>query len=537
MEQNPLNTLFTLQPLMNFYDEIIEKIRIGEIRTKNEIHGAKVELCKKYGLNCLPSDVDILEHASPDIYEEIEPFLRLKPVRTYSGVAVVAVMTSPADCPHGRCIYCPGGKEFGTAQSYTGHEPAALRAGSNDFDPYKQTRSRIEQLNTIGHSTDKIDMIIMGGTFTAREKIYQEWFVKRCFDAMNETEAPNLEDAHNLNEFASSRCIGMTIETRPDWCKTEHVDEMLRLGATRVELGIQTTHDDILKRVERGHTVKDSVEATRLAKDAGMKVCYHMMPGLPGSSYEKDLTSFKTIFENPDFMPDMLKIYPCLVVEGTKLYEIWKGGHYKPYNTEENAELIAEIKSFIPKWVRIQRIQRDIPVNFITDGVDKSNLRQIVQDKLEERGEKCSCIRCREVGISSLKNIEPDIETVALKKEEYEASQGKEYFLGFEDSKGILIAYARLRKPSKKAHRGEVKAQPCMILRELKVTGEMVPIGKMNTKLWQHKGYGQKLLEECEDITQNEGIEKILIMSGVGVRDYYRKSGYKREGPYMMKIM
>jgi elongator complex protein 3 len=522
---------------MNFYDEIIEKIRKGEIRTKNEIHGAKVKLCKKYGLNCLPSDVDILEHASPDIYDEIEPFLRLKPVRTTSGVAVVAVMTSPEDCPHGRCIYCPGGKEFGTAQSYTGHEPAALRAGSNDFDPFKQTKSRIEQLNTIGHATDKIDLIIMGGTFTARDKNYQEWFVKRCFDAMNETEAPNLEDAHSLNEFAPSRCIGMTLETRPDWCKTEHINEMLKLGSTRVELGVQTTYDDILKSVERGHSVKDSVEATRLGKDAGLKVCYHLMPGLPGSDFERDLASFKAIFKNPDFRPDMLKIYPCLVVEGTKLYGMWKNGHYKPYNTEENADLIAEIKGFIPRWVRIQRIQRDIPVKLISDGVDKSNLRQIVQVKLEERGEKCNCIRCREVGISSLKGVEPDIKTIALKREEYEASKGKEYFLSFEDSKGILIAYARLRKPSEKAHRDEVKIQPSMILRELKVAGEMVPIGKMDAKLWQHKGYGQRLLEDSETIAQNEGIEKILVMSGVGVRDYYRKFGYERDGPYMMKIL
>ncbi|MEE9150833.1 MAG: tRNA uridine(34) 5-carboxymethylaminomethyl modification radical SAM/GNAT enzyme Elp3, partial [Thermoplasmata archaeon] len=405
---------------MNFHDEIIELIRNGEIRTKNEIHKAKVVLCKKYGLNSLPSDVDILEHASPDIHSEIEPFLRRKPVRTTSGVAVVAVMTSPEDCPHGRCIYCPGGKEFGTAQSYTGHEPAALRAGSNDFDPYKQTRSRIVQLNTIGHATDKIDLIIMGGTFTAREKNYQEWFVKRCFDAMNETEGSDLEDAHSQNELAPSRCIGMTVETRPDWCKNEHIDQMLGLGTTRVELGVQTTYDDVLKGLERGHTVEDSIEATRLAKDAGMKVCYHLMPGLPKSDLQRDLVMFKTIFENPDFKPDMLKIYPCLVMEGTKLHDLWKNGGYKPFNTEENAELIANIKGFIPNWVRIQRIQRDIPVNLITDGVDKSNLRQIVQVKLEKKKERCNCIRCREVGISSLKGIEPDTDTITLKKDEYE---------------------------------------------------------------------------------------------------------------------
>ncbi len=522
---------------MNFYDEILEQIRNGEIRTKNEIHKAKVELCKKYGMNRLPSDVDILEQASPDIYEEIEPFLRLKPVRTTSGVAVVAVMTSPEDCPHGKCIYCPGGKEYGTAQSYTGHEPAALRAGMNDFDPYKQTRSRIDQLKTIGHATDKIDLIIMGGTFTARDKKYREWFVKRCFDAMNETEASSIEDAHSLNEFAPSRCIGMTIETRPDWCKIGHIDEMLGLGTTRVELGVQTTYDDVLNCVERGHSVEDSIEATRLAKDAGLKVCYHMMPGLPGSNFKRDLEMFKTIFKNPDFKPDMLKIYPTLVVEGTKLHDMWKNRSYKPFNTEENAELIADIKGLIPNWVRIQRIQRDIPVKLITDGVDKSNLRQIVQVKLEERRTRCNCIRCREVGISSLKGFEPEIDTISLKREEYEASEGKEYFLSFEDSKGILIAYARLRKPSEKTHREEIKAQSCMILRELKVAGEMVPIGKMDSKLWQHRGYGKRLLDECEAISKETSAKKILVMSGVGVREYYRKFGYEKEGYYMVKSL
>jgi elongator complex protein 3 len=483
----------------------------------------------------LPSDVDILEYASADIYHDIEPFLRLKPVRTSSGVAVVAVMTSPSDCPHGKCIYCPGGKEFGTAQSYTGHEPAAMRAGSNDFDPYKQTRSRIEQLSTIGHPTDKVDLIIMGGTFTARDKDYQEWFVKRCFDALNQTETVCLEDAHSLNEFAPSRCIGLTVETRPDWCKKEHLDEMLRLGTTRVELGVQTTYDDILKGVERGHTVRDSIEATRLTKDAGLKVCYHMMPGLPGSDYKMDLAMFKNLFENPDFRPDMLKIYPCLVVEGTKLHKMWEKGEYRAFDTEKNAELITQVKKELPEWVRIQRIQRDIPVKLICDGVDKSNLRQIVQEKLSKSGDKCHCIRCREVGISSLKGAVPDLDSIKLKKIKYEASGGKEYFLNFEDCNNILIAYARLRKPSNSANRPEIKTTECMILRELKVAGEMVPIGKLDEKLWQHQGYGQKLLSECEKIVKEEGKRRILVTSGVGARHYYRKLGYLREGAYMAK--
>lgn len=522
---------------MDFYDDIIELIQSGKIRTKSEIHGAKVKLCKKYGMNHLPSDVDILEHASPDTYPEIEAYLRLKPVRTTSGVAVVAVMTSPSDCPHGKCIYCPGGTNFGTAQSYTGHEPAAMRADSNDFDPFKQTRSRIEQLKTIGHPTDKVDLIIMGGTFTARDRDYQEWFVKRCFDALNETEAPSLFDAHGLNEFATSRCVGLTIETRPDWCKESHVDDILNLGGTRVELGIQSTSNEILKNVKRGHTVEDSQNATRLVKDSGMKVCYHMMPGLPGSDFESDLKVFRTIFENPDFRPDMLKIYPTLVIEGTELHNIWKEGGYKPFNTANCADLIAKIKEYIPKWVRIQRIQRDIPVKLISDGVDKSNLRQIVQNILKENEKSCNCIRCREVGISSLSGKSVDLDSIYLNKITYKASKGIDHFLSFEDKNGILIGYARLREPSDLAHRFEISSKPCMIIRELKVAGKMVPIGEMDETRWQHQGYGAKLIEECEAMAKLKDAKNILVTSGVGARQYYKKLGYDRFGPYMSKSL
>jgi elongator complex protein 3 len=522
---------------MDFFEEIIYMIRSGEIGTKDEIHKAKVKLCKKYHLDHLPSDVDILQHVSPEFYPEMEPILRLKPVRTTSGVAVVAVMTSPSDCPHGKCTYCPGGTKFGTAQSYTGHEPAAMRAEANEFDPFLQTQSRIEQLSKIGHPTDKVDLIIMGGTFTARELDYQRWFVRRCFDAMNKTEAYTLEDAHSLNEFAPSRCIGLTVETRPDWCKKDHVDIILGLGATRVELGVQMTYNEILEEIQRGHTVEDSISATRIAKDAGMKVCYHMMPGLPKSDPEKDLAAFKTLFDNPDLRPDMLKIYPCLVVEGTDLHKLWENEEYKPYNTEDCTDLIAKIKDIIPNWVRIQRIQRDIPVKLIADGVDKSNLRQIVQERMIEEGKFCNCIRCREVGISILKGEKPDIESISLKKLEYEASQGKEHFLSYEDRNGLLIAYCRLRKPSESAHRKEISAQSCMIIRELKVAGDMVPIGKTDELKWQHQGYGQMLIDECEALVKEANSKRILVTSGVGAREYYRKLGYERKGPYMAKTL
>jgi len=260
------------------YKEIISEILNKKIVTKDEIHKIKLGFCRKYNLDRIPSDADILSKVDEEFYPFLEPVLRMKPVRTISGVAVVAVMTSPAECPHGKCSYCPGGVDYGSAQSYTGREPAALRAGMHNFEPFLQAKSRIEQLGIIGHPTDKIDLIVMGGTFTSRNVDYQNFFVKRCFDALNDKESKNLEEAQRINERTKHRCIGLTIETRPDWCKKEHVDQILRLGGTRVELGVQSTFDAVLKKIERGHKVKDSVDATRILKDAGLKVCYHMMP-------------------------------------------------------------------------------------------------------------------------------------------------------------------------------------------------------------------------------------------------------------------
>ena len=512
------------------YQEIISEILAKKIVTKDEIHKIKLKFCRKYNLDKVPSDPDILSNVDEKFYPVLEPVLRKKPVRTISGVAVVAVMTSPAECPHGKCIYCPGGVDYGSAQSYTGKEPAALRAGMNNFDPFLQTKSRIEQLSIIGHPTDKVDLIIMGGTFTSRKIDYQDFFVKRCFDALNGMDAGSLKDAQEINESAKHRCIGLTIETRPDWCKKEHVEQILRLGGTRVELGIQSTFDSVLKEIERGHKVKDSVDATRILKDAGLKVCYHMMPGLPGSSRDMDLESFKKIFYDEKFRPDMLKIYPTLVIKGTKLYDKWKNKEYKALSTEEAAELIADVKKIVPRWVRIQRIQRDIPVGLIDDGVKKSNLRQIVKEKMKKRGIRCNCIRCREVGHKMLNNIFPDIENIKLLRIDYDASNGKEIFLSFEDvKKNILIGFARLRKPKNKDH---------TIIRELKVFGQMLSIGEKPEYEWQHRGYGKELMKECERITKEEfGYKKILVNSGVGVRNYYRKIGYKRYRSYMGKLL
>ena len=463
-----------------------------------------------------------------------------KPVRMLSGVTIVSIMTHPHRCPHGKCIFCPGGVEYGTPQSYYGNEPTLMRAIENNYDPFYQVQSRLRQYEANGHIPSKVELIIMGGTFLATPLDYQEWFVTQALEAMNRypsSEKPGfvyLEDAQLRNETANVRCVGMTVETKPDWGKEWHADQMLRLGVTKVELGVQTVYDDILKKTNRGHTVKDSIESTRILKDAGFKIVYHIMLGLPGSDPDKDLEAFKRIFEDPDFRPDMLKIYPTLVVETAPLAELWRRGLYKPYDTETLVELISEMYRYIPPWVRVMRIQRDIPANVILDGNKKGNLRELVEKRAKEKGIKINEIRYREVGIRWLHDgILP--KEPKLKKYEYEASGGTEVFLSFEDDDGILIGYLRLRYPSEKAHRKEIDSKTT-IVRELHIYGPEVPVDMADDFSFQHKGYGGKLLAEAERISVEEfDAKRILVLSGIGAREYYRKKGYYKLGPYMAK--
>ena len=525
-----------------FYEEIIELILSGKIKNKDSLHKAKVRLSGKYGFKKIPRDSKILENLPKDIPEEerekILSLIRKKPMRTISGVAVIAAMTSPASCPHGKCIPCPGGPEKNTPQSYTGYEPAAMRAINNNFDPFLQTRDRLLQLKNVGHPVDKIDFIVMGGTFTSRSVYYQKWFIKRCYDALNGRNSKNLEEAKKLNENAPHRCIGLTIETRPDWLRLQHIDNILYYGATRVELGVQTIFDDVLHKMRRGHTVTDSIRATELAKNAGLKVCYHMMPGLPGSNIKKDLECFKTIFNDSKFRPDMIKIYPTLVIKGTRLYEMWKNGEYEPLTDEKAIKLIAKIKEFVPRWVRIQRVERDVPANQIEAGVKKSNLRQLVEKEMRENRKKCNCIRCREIGHKLLKGEIKELpreEDIKLSRIEYEASDFKEIFLSLEDEiNDAIIGYLRLRDINF-SHRWELE-EPCMIIRELKVLGKEIPIGEKTEDGWQHKGYGSLLIKEVEKICKDDFGKKLLfVLSGIGVKPYYRRLGFKDKGVYMYK--
>jgi len=526
---------------MGYHDELIALIISHKIDNKIDLHKTKINLCKKYKLNCVPPDSEVIANLPYDLpekeKEKLFSILRKKPMRTISGVAVVAVMTSPDICPHGKCIPCPGGPELDTPQSYTGHEPAALRAAYNEFDPFMQTTNRIKQLKAIGHPVDKIDLILMGGTFTSRLPSYMHWFVKRCFDGLNQKTAKTFEQAKRINESASSRCIGLTVETRPDWFRLQHVDYVLNLGATRVELGVQTVYDYILHDIHRGHTVSDTIATTRIAKDAGFKVCYHMMPGLPGSNEEKDIDSFKTIFENSDFRPDMIKIYPTLTVKGTELYDLWKKGFYNPLTNDDAVKLIAKIKTFVPKWVRIQRIQRDIPANLIDAGVNKSNLRQLVENEMQNSGQNCLCIRCREIGHKLLKeDIKIDQNQIDLEIIKYEANEGTEIFLSFigKENNG-LIGYLRLRDIIN-PHRYELVSNPCMMIRELKVLGRELSIGKRSQEGWQHRGFGKELIEEAVRICSEEFDKKYLfVLSGIGVKPYYRKLGFIDRGAYLFK--
>jgi elongator complex protein 3 len=491
----------------------------------------------KYHLSKTPKFQDIIKHLPID--SNIRKTMMVKPVKTASGILVITVMAKPYDCPHGKCIYCPGGKEFNIPLSYTGKEPVTKLAQKFEFDPKSQVASKLEQEVLRGHNVSKVELVIVGGTFPFMPQDYQRNFAKECFEALNGQESMSLQEAKKLNEKSKIRCVGFTIETKPDYCKNAHIDLMLELGITRVEIGVQSLQKDVYRNINRGHSIEDVYDSFQIAKDSGYKIVAHMMPGLPGSTPEKDYKDFRKLFEDQQLRPDMLKIYPTLLLRETGLAKLYEKGLYTPYPDDVFTDLLLEMKKIVPSWVRIMRIQREIESEDIINRNSSSNIRQILQQKLREQGLQCNCIRCREVGIRKLDNQGVKIN---LKRIDYDSSDGKEVFLSLEDSlKKILFGYLRLRKLAR-PHRKELKdknGKPSAIIRELHVLGQLVDIGRNNDfsiTSSQHKGYGSRLLEKAEDIVKNEfSINSISIISAIGTRQYYKKFGYVLNGPYVTK--
>lgn len=487
---------------------------------------------------------------------QLEKIMLSRAIRTQSGVAIVAVLTKPSSCP-GKCIFCPTEKNM--PKSYLSNEPAVMRAIMHKFHPYHQIQNRLKALELNGHSTNKIELIVMGGTFSYFPKQYQIWFIKECFRACNDyhqnkkstpkgTLRDNLLYEQKRNERVKHRIVGLTLETRPDYVNAKEILNFRQLGCTRVEIGVQSIFDNVLKLNNRGHLIKETIRATKLLKDAGFKINYHMMPGLYGSSLVKDFKMFKELFSNPDFQPDMLKIYPTVVIKNSKLYKLWKAGKYKAMPDKNFEKLIIKIKNeAIPPYTRIQRLVRDVPLPSIEAGPKISNLRQIIAKKTH-----CQCIRCREI-----KGAYNSKEKIVLNRIDYDASGGKEIFLQFVDSKNKLYALLRLRFPQFLKHsfqkknlkklktnlsNNKPKSYPA-IIRELHTYGQLTEISKKNKYSPQHIGFGKKLIAEAEKIAYQEltklnipkNQQKIAIISGIGVRAYYRKLGYRLQDTYMVK--
>jgi len=465
----------------------------------------------------------------------LEKSLIKRAIRTLSGVAIVTNLTKPYGCP-GKCIYCP--TEARMPKSYLSDEPAAARALALKFDPYEQTLRRLQTLGGNGHPTDKIELIIKGGTWNFYPLAYQYWFILRCFEACNLSRAktkPNekidtlkkkLLAAQQKNESARHRIIGLTLETRPDYIDEKNILVMRDLGCTRVELGVQTIDDKILKTIKRGHDTTTVKRATALLKNYGFKVDFHLMPQLPGSTPAKDLKMMKEIFSDSDYRPDMIKIYPCTVVKNSELYDWLRAGKYRPYSDKNLIDVLKKFKAIVPRYVRISRLIRDIPSHHIQAGNMVTNLRQTIQTQMAAENLKCNCLRCREAGHQKF-----DPKKIKLKffDDKYSASGGVEHFLSIEDTKrNIVFAFCRLRLNKK-----SIQAIYPAFIRELHTYGQMIPIAESG-KI-QHTGLGKTLLKKAEEICAKNKIKKVAVISGVGVRGYYQKLGYRMENGYMVK--
>lgn len=504
----------------------------------------RCKIASQYQLSKLPSLVDIISGVPTKFKPILLPKLRAKPIRSASGIAVVAVMCKPHRCPHinytgNVCVYCPGGPdsdfEYST-QSYTGYEPTSMRAIRARYDPYLQSRGRIEQLQRLGHDVDKVEFIVMGGTFMSLSPEYRDYFIRNLHDSLSGHQSTSVAEAVMMSERAKTKCIGITIETRPDYCLKRHLSDMLDYGCTRLEIGLQSIYEDVAVDTNRGHTVRSVCQSFQLSKDCGFKVVSHIMPNLPNVDLERDLYQFVELFQNPAFRPDGLKIYPTLVIRGTGLYELWKTDRYKSYPPSVLIDLLAQILSIVPPWTRIYRVQRDIPMPLVSSGVEHGNIRELALARMADYGMKCRDVRTREVGIQEIHHkIRPY--NVELIRRDYVANDGWETFLSYEDvEQDILIGLLRLRQCGSGTFRQEFLTTKTSIIRELHVYGSTVPVDTKNPVKFQHQGFGMLLMEEAEKIAREEHCSlKISVISGVGTRNYYRKLGYELDGPYMSK--
>jgi elongator complex protein 3 len=513
---------------------LAEQVVNGGVASRTTLEKLKKRAAKRYSLDRYVSNSEVIAALEPGTRDAFEEILRVHPRRSASGIVVVTAFSAPHSCPHGTCVFCPGGPRSGTPQSYLPDSPGMGTALGVAFDPFLQVRRSLSKYEGNGHGTDKVETIIEGGTFIALPADYQTSFVKGVYDGLNGFSSGTLEEAQAANEFARSRCVGLTLESKPDCCRPQDVDLMLSFGMTRLEIGVQSLRNATLSRSNRGHTVEDTLDAFRVARDAGLKVTAHMMPGLPGATPEEDLEDLRMLFERDDLRPDMMKLYPTLVVPGTALAKQFEAGLYEPYGLRTVVELLSDMKRFVPRWHRIMRIQREIPAGEISGGVKNGNLRELVLARAEEKGWGCCCIRCREVALSepSAMGKEDDL---AYREERYAASGGLEVFGSFEYERSSKIAgFVRLRVPSEGAHRPEMAGSA--VVRELRVYGRQVEVGGWSENAWQHRGLGASLMQLAERLSSEEfGVKRVLVTSAVGTRNYYRRLGYERLGPYMAK--
>ncbi len=506
---------------------ILQKIITEGTNTPAKLACAKREIAQKYGGN-FPSNSSLLQvyHKMKGKDERILSLLRTRPIRSLSGVVNVSVLTKPFPCP-GECIFCPMQK--GAPKSYLKDEPAVMRAIANEYDPQKQIETRIRSLQETGHPTEKIELRIVGGTWSFYSKKYKHWFIKRCFESCNKKESGNLCKAQRENEKAYHRIVCLSIETRPDFITKEEIKELRLLGVTMVELGVQTVFDDILSLCKRGHTIEETRKATHLLKNAGFKICYQMMLGLPGSTPERDIASFREIFKNPDFLPDYLKIYPCILLKEAPLYKLWQKGEYSPPETKELLDTVKKIKrEIIPPTVRIQRLFRDIPTQYIAEGCRSSNLREIIAREAAKEGWKCKCIRCREI-----RDKYKEEEEIRLFKRSFVGSRGKEFFLSIENKEQSKIyALLRLRIGT---HSIFPILKDAAIIRELRTYGQHLALGEKKANSPQHQGLGKILIKNAEKIAKRYNKKRIAAISSVGSREYWASCGYRLKDTYMIK--